>query len=153
MFMVNNQNDTVKVKMLGGFSISFKDRELTDDQGRTKKVWTLIEYLLANYGTSVSQERLIEAVWPGEEYDNPLNALKTLFCLNEIPMHGTRNYLVKLILSRWNLYINRHPTKAGTSKNALPITKKQLLTISRQSRQSKIQDKIFPKGLPRYMTN
>lgn len=78
MFMVNNQNDTVKVKMLGGFSISFKDRELTDDQGRTKKVWTLIEYLLANYGTSVSQERLIEAVWPGEEYDNPLNALKNL---------------------------------------------------------------------------
>lgn len=78
MFMINNQNDTIKVKMLGGFSISFKDRELTDDQGRTKKVWTLIEYLLANYDTSVSQERLIEAVWPEEEYDNPLNALKNL---------------------------------------------------------------------------
>ncbi len=76
--MADHQNNTVKVKMLGGFSISFQDRELTDDQGRTKKVWTLIEYLLANYGTSVSQEKLIEAVWQGEEYDNPLNALKNL---------------------------------------------------------------------------
>lgn len=42
---------------------------------------------------------------------------------------------------------------AGKLPSDLPITKKQLLTISRQSRQSKIQDKIFPKGLPRYMTN
>ena len=55
----------LKVRMFGGFSLQYGEKELTENIGRTKKVWALIEFLLAHRGKDVSQENLMEALWGG----------------------------------------------------------------------------------------
>lgn len=68
----------LKVCMFGGFSIRYGEKELTENSGRMKKVWALIEFLLAYRGNDVSQENLMEALWGDEEFVNPLGTLKNL---------------------------------------------------------------------------
>ena len=68
----------ISVKMLGGFTVRMGDQMLYEADGRTKKVWMLIEYLIANRSHDISQEKLIEALWDDEECDAPFNALKNL---------------------------------------------------------------------------
>ena len=77
------------IKMFGKFSIQYGDRIITDDIGRVKKVWMLIEYLIANREKAVSQEKLIEVLWSEEECENPTGALKNL-------VYRARNVLKKL---------------------------------------------------------
>lgn len=71
-------NSPIEITMLGGFSIKIGDQVLTDDTGRTKQLWTLLEYLIANRHNDISQEHIIETLWDDEECDNPSNALKNL---------------------------------------------------------------------------
>ena len=71
-------SEKITVKMLGGFTISQGDRVISESDGRTKKVWMLIEYLLAHRRNDISQEKLIEILWEDEECDAPFNALKNL---------------------------------------------------------------------------
>ena len=68
----------VEITMLGGFSVKINNRVLADETGRTKQLWTLLEYLIANRMNDISQEKLIELLWEDEKSDNPLNALKNL---------------------------------------------------------------------------
>jgi DNA-binding SARP family transcriptional activator len=68
----------IEVKMLGEFSISINGNQLTNLKGRTKRVWMLIEYLIANRKKDVSLEKLVEVLWEEDECGDPLNALKNL---------------------------------------------------------------------------
>ena len=68
----------LQVRMFGEFSIRLGDQILTDDVGRIKKVWMLIEYLLVNRKNPVTQDKLIEILWSDEKSDNPVGALKNL---------------------------------------------------------------------------
>ena len=75
----NSKVNTMYIKMLGGFSITLGNQAVTENDGRTKKIWMLIEYLLANRKKDISQEKLIEVLWEGEEgCEAPFNALKNL---------------------------------------------------------------------------
>ncbi|WP_040196187.1 AfsR/SARP family transcriptional regulator [Candidatus Soleaferrea massiliensis] len=86
----HGRNDVIEVYTLGGFSIRYHGNVLSENTGRTKKVWALIELLLANSGSDVSQEKLMEALWADEDCDNPLNALKNL-------VYRARNQLKSLL--------------------------------------------------------
>lgn len=66
------------IQMLGEFSIRRGNKTLNDEANRSKKVMNLIEFLIANRNAVVSQDKLIESVWDGEEFDNPLNTLKNM---------------------------------------------------------------------------
>ncbi len=68
----------VEIKMLGGFSIKRGNMVLTDDLRRTKQPWILLEYLIANRQTAISQEKLYELLWPDGDCESPSNALKNL---------------------------------------------------------------------------
>ncbi|HIQ58006.1 MAG TPA: winged helix-turn-helix domain-containing protein [Candidatus Merdivicinus intestinavium] len=73
------ERNTVHIRMLGEFSIQWGDKRVSDADGRARKVWFLIEYLIANRQKSFSLEQLSEAVWSdSEDSDNPKNALKNL---------------------------------------------------------------------------
>ena len=67
-----------EIKMFGEFSIRCDNAVVSKDQSRTKKVWMLLEYLIANRHTEISQEKLIDLLWFDEDCDAPLNALKNL---------------------------------------------------------------------------
>ena len=69
---------TLAIRMFGEFSIRYGDRELAGNIGRSKKVWALVEYLLANRGKEIPLDRMMEELWPEEEYDNPFHILKNL---------------------------------------------------------------------------
>lgn len=68
----------VEVTMLGEFSITINGHQLTNLKGRTKRVWMLIEYLLANRHKDIPIEMLTEVLWGEDECKDPLNALKNL---------------------------------------------------------------------------
>lgn len=72
-------NQQIVVDMLGKFSIQFGNEAYVANDGRTKKVWILIEYLLSNRKSDISQEKLIEILWSDDqECDDPYHALKNL---------------------------------------------------------------------------
>lgn len=90
MAEIKSENGVLRVQMMGGFSITCGDRAVTENDGRTKKIWMLIEYLLANRKKDISQERLIEILWEDEEgCEAPFNALKNL-------VYRARKILMKL---------------------------------------------------------
>lgn len=68
----------LKVNMLGEFTLSYGENTLDDRNTRSKKLWLLLEYLVTFREKEISQNDLIELLWPDEEIDNPVNALKTL---------------------------------------------------------------------------
>lgn len=68
----------IDVHMLGEFSITINGNQLTNLKGRTKRVWMLIEYLLANRKKDISLDQLVDILWEEGECGDPLNALKNL---------------------------------------------------------------------------
>ena len=76
---VNGQ--TLRVQMLGGFSIRLGDREINDSDNRSKKVWLLLAYMIYRRQRSIPQDSFFELLWgSGKDNNaNPLNALKTMF--------------------------------------------------------------------------
>lgn len=74
----NIQADPVKINMLGEFSISYGGNTINDSTSRSKKLWMILEYLLAFRDREISQNELIELLWPEDNIENPANTLKTL---------------------------------------------------------------------------
>ena len=69
----------LNVQMLGEFSITMGEKQISDGGNRSRKVWLLLAYMIYNRNRSVSQEELVELLWGDEEDStNPLNALKTM---------------------------------------------------------------------------
>ena len=72
-------NDTLRVQMLGDFSISNGTAAINSSSDRSKKLWLLIAYLICRRGTCAPPEELIDLLWGGSPKGaNPTNALKTL---------------------------------------------------------------------------
>ena len=92
----------IKVTMLGQFSISYKDKSITEYDSKGYKMRLLLQYLIAHRERGVSQSVLIDLLW--QDSDNPAGALKTL-------VHRTREMLTDIcpegkdfIISRNNSY-------------------------------------------------
>lgn len=72
--------ESVRVRMLGDFSIACGDQEISDSDNRSRKVWLLLAYMIYCRNRPISQEELIALLWEDEEgSSNPGNALKTMF--------------------------------------------------------------------------
>ena len=71
-------SDHITISLFGGFRISARDVSIHDSATRTHQLWHLIEYLIAMRHQTVTQDELIEALWPGGDIENPVNALKNL---------------------------------------------------------------------------
>lgn len=66
------------INMLGEFSISCAGRTINDSSSRSKKLWTMLEYLITFRDREISQNELIELLWHDDDIENPSNTLKTL---------------------------------------------------------------------------
>lgn len=69
---------TIRVGMLGDFSISINGNQISDFKGSTKRVWLLVQYLLAHRRETVSIDVLVSDLWNGKLCGDPRNALKNL---------------------------------------------------------------------------
>ena len=73
------RDSPVHSRMLGGFSIAWNGREISDTDNRMRKVWLLLAYLICRR-TSASQEEIIDLLWArSEDRANPAGALKNMF--------------------------------------------------------------------------
>ena len=80
----------IHVHMLGSFTLRCEDRLISEESNRSKKVWTLLAYLICHRGTAVSQKKLIELLWGDDPASsNPENALR-------ITLHRLRSQLDQL---------------------------------------------------------
>lgn len=79
----------LKITTFGEFSLSSEKHTLTEQNKRSRKMWTLLQYFIANHNREISQNELIELLWPEGESDNPSGALKT-------QLHRLRTVLEKL---------------------------------------------------------
>lgn len=104
-------SELLKVNMLGAFSITFHGITLDEEQQRAKKLWMLLEYLLANRKRSNSQERLAELLWGDEDIADPANALKNLvyrlrqFLAEKFEDNATQFILFERGAYSWNNHI------------------------------------------------
>lgn len=71
-------NAKVQVRMFGEFSITINGNTLTHLKGTTKRVWMLIQYLLAHRFRTVPIETIVNDLWKFKPCGDPKNALKNL---------------------------------------------------------------------------
>ena len=106
---------TLQVQMLGQFTLRYGDRTISDSDDRSRRVWSLLAYILYNHGRSFAQEELIHLYWSnGEKSADPGNALKSIF-------HRIRTALDKLQPGLGRLLIRR---KSGRYfwNNVMPLS-------------------------------
>lgn len=106
---------TLQVQMLGQFTLRYGDRTISDSDDRSRRVWSLLAYMLYTHGRSFAQEELIRLYWSNSEKSaDPGNALKSIF-------HRIRTALDKLQPGLGRLLIRR---KAGRYfwNNAMPLS-------------------------------
>lgn len=106
---------TLQVQMLGQFTLRYGDRTISDSDDRSRRVWSLLAYMLYNHGRSFAQEELIRLYWSNSEKSaDPGNALKSIF-------HRIRTALDKLQPGLGRLLIRR---KAGRYfwNDAMPLS-------------------------------
>ena len=106
---------TLQVQMLGQFTLRYGDRTISDSDDRSRRVWSLLAYMLYNPGRSFAQEELIHLYWSNNEKSaDPGNALKSIF-------HRIRTALDKLQPGLGRLLIRR---KAGRYfwNNVMPLS-------------------------------
>ncbi|NLU32008.1 MAG: hypothetical protein GXX04_05245 [Clostridiaceae bacterium] len=81
----------MEVNLSGRFNARLDQVPLFENAERSRQVISLFVFLLLHRFENISQERLIEAMWPDDESDDPVNALKNLvYRLRKvISSHGT----------------------------------------------------------------
>jgi len=87
------------IQILGGFSLCYQGRTLTEGDNRSKKLWAFLRYLLAHRERSVSQEELVALLWAGEENPNADGTMKALLhrargLLEQLDFPGCRESIV-----------------------------------------------------------
>lgn len=88
------------INLLGGCSLTHGIHCISDQTIRSKKPWLLLEYLVAFHDRELSQNELIEAVYPEGKSENPVNALKTLVhriraMLDELQFTDSKNMILQ----------------------------------------------------------
>lgn len=70
----------LEIQLLGGVAVRYGDREIGMGTANAKsgKIWTLLKYMILHSGRIVSQEELIDRLWPEMDVENPANSLKVL---------------------------------------------------------------------------
>ncbi len=82
--------EPIKIQMLGAFTLSAGDVQVSDSANRSRKVWCLLGYLLCNRNRILPQNTLIDLLWGEDDRsNNPVNALR-------ITLHRLRSTLDEL---------------------------------------------------------
>lgn len=96
------------IKTFGEFSISYKGNIVSDKDNRSKKIWTLLEYLITFSSKEIPVSQLIDLMWTEDSISNaPENALKTSLhraraMLSKLDFDGDKLILHKRDTFKWN---------------------------------------------------
>lgn len=87
------------ITMFGEFSITYRDKKLSEKDCRGSKMLLLLEFLVSQRDREVTQNELIDLLWSDSR--NPANALKTL-------VHRTRTILDGIVPNGAELITGSH---------------------------------------------
>lgn len=79
----------LSAEFFGGLTLRWDGQEISDTDSRSKKVWTLLAYLIYHRNRTLTPNELTRMLWGEEGSTNPQNALKTT-------LHRARAYLESL---------------------------------------------------------
>lgn len=87
------------ITTFGEFSISYGDKTITERSKRSKKMWTLLQFMIANHNRTISQSELINLLWANKNSENPVGALKTSLhrlraCLSELGLPEDKEIII-----------------------------------------------------------
>lgn len=71
-------DDVLYIQTLGDFTLKYKGIILSGEKVRSKQVWNLLEYIVANRYKDNSLYKLMDVLWGVDDIDAPANALKNL---------------------------------------------------------------------------
>lgn len=103
-----NEDNKLQVNLLGGCSISYKGKTIDSNSLHSKKIWTLLAFLIVFRKRDIAQNELIDLVYSEDNSANPMNALKTLMhrvrsSLDELNYVGGKNIILQQDGSyKWN---------------------------------------------------
>lgn len=122
------------IQMLGSFRVRLGGKTLSDDSVRSRKMWKLFKYLVANHDHRIPAEVLYEVLWQHETCANPAKALQNLvYRLRNILVQaaGDRNAAERIIYAQgcygWNSNISYWldvETFETNAKHAIRISKR-----------------------------
>lgn len=131
------------INMLGEFTLRYGENVISDQEGRSKKLWLLIEYLVTFRGKEISQNDLIDLLWPDDSNGNPANTLKTL-------VHRARTMVAGLEYENTkNIIIYRRGTYAWNDKLNMVVD----LDVFEENIQNAGQKNISIEQKLEYLTN
>ena len=123
----------IVIQMLGGFSITIGPNSISDKNNRSKKPWMLLEYLIAFRDRELSQNELIDLLWPEDDSDNPAGALKTL-------MFRVRKLLADLNFTDREMIIQRRGTYAWNPDLGCTVDIDVFETLCNQAHDEKLSN-------------
>lgn len=121
-----NSLSKLEIQLLGNFRITYEDRVISEQSKRSKKLWSLLQYLIVHHDRQISQNELIELLWENEKSENPLGALKT-------QMHRARATLKELNIGE-EVIISIGGTYAFNNKLDFSIDAEDFERLCKQSR-------------------
>ena len=75
---MNEKPPKLYINLFGDVSLTYNGNTINDQNIRSKKFWTLLEYLIVYRKRKIPQSELIDLIYPEDKSENPANALKTL---------------------------------------------------------------------------
>lgn len=73
-----SEANQLEIYMLGRFSLGYEGKIILEDEGRTRKVWTLLGYLLANHNRKLGPQELPELLCGDDRSNDPARTVKNL---------------------------------------------------------------------------
>ncbi len=68
----------VYVQFFGHFRVTVDGHVINESSSRTRRPWSLLQYLIVSRQKTISRQQLMEALWPDGGSDQPEKALKNL---------------------------------------------------------------------------
>ena len=97
-------DEKLVIKTFGGFSMTYGDKMISDQDNRSKKPWLILEYIIAFYDRNIPQSTIIDLIWNEDSITtDPENALKTV-------LHRMRGFLAELELPEKKLILHKQGT-------------------------------------------
>lgn len=72
------QNNLIKIQMLGGFRISSGGNIVDESSKSAPKFWRMLQYLIAFRHKPISNDELIDAIWPESEKGDPRSSMRNM---------------------------------------------------------------------------
>ncbi|MBO4415817.1 MAG: hypothetical protein J5824_07540 [Lachnospiraceae bacterium] len=96
--------DSLVIKTFGGFSMANGDRIISDQDNRSKKLWIILEYIIAFHDRNIPQSTIIDLIWNEDSITaDPENALKTA-------LHRIREMIAELDLTEKKTVLRKQGT-------------------------------------------